>query len=149
HLLCNNAGVFTAASVWESTVADWEWVLGVNLWSVIHGVRVFVPPMLAQDTPCHNFNTASMARPLSGPGRRPYKVTKHAVVALSETLHHELVQRGAKVKVSVLCPGLVNTRIMDAERNRPGHLPKEPLPAASAAGLEILRQAVQTGMPPA
>jgi NAD(P)-dependent dehydrogenase (short-subunit alcohol dehydrogenase family) len=149
HLLCNNAGVGTGASIWESTIADWEWVMGVNLWSVIHGVRVFVPIMLAQDTECHIVNTASIAGLISGPGLGVYKVTKHGVVTLSETLYHELVERGAKVKVSVLCPGVVNTRIMEAARNRPGHLPTtESLRPAYGARWEALRQAVQAGMPP-
>lgn len=149
HLLCNNAGVGADASIWESTIADWEWVIGVNLWGVIHGVRVFVPIMLAQDTECHIVNTASMLGLTSGPGLGVYKVTKHGVVTLSETLYHELVERGAKVKVSVLCPGVVNTRIMEAARNRPGHLPTtEPLHPADGARREALRQAVQAGMPP-
>ena len=114
HLLCNNAGVGTEAAVWESTLEEWEWVMGVNLWGVIHGVRTFVPVMLAQDTECHIVNTASMAGLISGPGLGAYKVTKHAVVSLSETLHHELGERGAKIRVSVLCPGIVNTRIMES-----------------------------------
>jgi NAD(P)-dependent dehydrogenase (short-subunit alcohol dehydrogenase family) len=150
HLLCNNAGVAgTAAPVWESTVADWEWVLGVNLWGVIHGVRVFVPLMLSQETECHIVNTASMAGLISCPGLGAYKVTKHGVVSLSETLHHELAERGAKIKVSVLCPGIVNTRIMESARNRPGHPPATgPLDSASGAGWEALRQLVPAGMPP-
>ncbi len=148
HLLCNNAGVGTADAVWESTVADWEWVIGVNLWGVIHGVRVFVPIMLKEDTECNIVNTASMAGLISGPGLGAYKVTKHAVVTLSETLHHELAERHAKVKVSVLCPGVVNTRIMESARNRPGYFsttaPRDP---ASAARWEALRKGVETGMP--
>ena len=120
HLLCNNAGVGTEAAIWESTLEEWEWVMGVNLWGVIHGVRAFVPHMLAQDTECHIVNTASMAGLISGPGLGAYKVTKHAVVSLSETLYHELAERGARVGVSVLCPGIVNTRIMESARNRPG-----------------------------
>ncbi len=120
HLLCNNAGVGTgAAAIWESTIADWEWVIGVNLWGVIHGVRVFVPIMLAEDTECHIVNTASMAGLVSGPGLGAYKVTKHAVVTLSETLYHELAGRRAKVNVSVLCPGFVNTRIMESAPTAP------------------------------
>jgi NAD(P)-dependent dehydrogenase (short-subunit alcohol dehydrogenase family) len=149
HLLCNNAGVATSASLWEGTLADWEWVMGVNLWGVIHGLRVFVPIMLAQDTACHIVNTASMAGLISGPGLGAYKVTKHGVVTLSETLYHDLAERGAKVKVSVLCPGIVNTRIMESARNRPGHLPTtEPLDPASGARWETLRQLVPAGMPP-
>jgi NAD(P)-dependent dehydrogenase (short-subunit alcohol dehydrogenase family) len=151
HLLCNNAGVAgTAAPVWGSTLADWEWVLGVNLWGVIHGVRVFVPVMLAQDEECHIVNTASMAGLISSPGLGIYKVTKHGVVTLSETLHHELAERGANVKVSVLCPGIVNTRILESARNRPAHPPaEEPFDPASRAGWEALRQLVPAGMPPA
>jgi len=151
HLLCNNAGVgtSTSAAIWEITIADWEWVIGVNLWGVIHGARVFVPIMLEQDTECHIVNTASIAGLISGPGLGAYKVTKHAVVTLSETLHHELAERGARVKVSVLCPGAVSTRIMESARNRPGHFPTtQPLHPASAARLEALRQLVAAGMPP-
>ena len=149
HLLCNNAGVGTEATIWESTPEEWEWVMGVNLWGVIHGVRAFVPLMLAQDTEGRIVNTASMAGLISGPGLGAYKVTKHAVVSLSETLHHELAERGAKVRVSVLCPGIVKTRIMDSARNRPGHLPPTaPLGSASGARWEALRQLVPAGMPP-
>jgi NAD(P)-dependent dehydrogenase (short-subunit alcohol dehydrogenase family) len=148
HLLCNNAGVGTAAAIWESTIADWEWVIGVNLWGVIHGVRVFVPIMLEQDVECHIVNTASLAGLISGPGLGAYKVTKHAVVTLSETLYHELAERGAKVKVSVLCPGTVSTRIMESARNRPGHFPATaPLDPASGARWEALRKGVAAGMP--
>jgi NAD(P)-dependent dehydrogenase (short-subunit alcohol dehydrogenase family) len=148
HLLCNNAGVATEAAVWESSIAEWEWVMGVNLWGVIHGVRVFVPLMLAQDTECHIVNTASMAGLISGPGVGAYKVTKHGVVTLSETLYHELAERGAKVKVSVLCPGIVNTRILESARNRPGHVPTEAPGPSSGARWEVLRQLVPAGMPP-
>jgi NAD(P)-dependent dehydrogenase (short-subunit alcohol dehydrogenase family) len=149
HLLCNNAGVGAEAAIWESTLEEWEWVLGVNLWGVIHGVRAFVPLMLAQDTECYIVNTASMAGLISGPGLGAYKVTKHAVVSLSETLHHELAERGARVGVSVLCPGIVNTRIMESARNRPGHLPPTaPLGPASGARWDALRQLVPAGMPP-
>jgi NAD(P)-dependent dehydrogenase (short-subunit alcohol dehydrogenase family) len=150
HLLCNNAGVGTAGSLLETTLAEWEWVMGVNLWGVIHGVRVFAPLMLAQDTECHIVNTASDAGLISGPGLGSYKVTKHGVVTLSETLYHELAERGAKVKVSVLCPGIVNTRIMDSARNRPGPPPTTgSLSPASKTQWEFLRQLVQAGMPPA
>jgi NAD(P)-dependent dehydrogenase (short-subunit alcohol dehydrogenase family) len=149
HLLCNNAGVGTEAAIWESTIADWEWVMGVNLWGVIYGVRVFVPLMLAQDTECHIVNTASLAGLISGPGLGVYKVTKHAVVTLSETLSHELAERGAKVKVSVLCPGMVNTRIMESARNRPGRPPTTPpLDSAAGARWEAIRERVQLGIPP-
>src|SRR5262245_11751816 len=149
HLLCNNAGVATIGCSWESTLADWEWVVGVNLWGVIHGVRVFVPVMLAQDTPCHIVNTASMSGLVSMPGSGAYNVTKHGVVTLSETLHRELAERGAKVKVSVLCPGIVNTRIMESARNRPAHGATERADPVTKARVETLRQLVRAGMPPA
>ena len=150
HVLCNNAGVGTEAAVWESTLAEWEWIVGVNLWGVVHGVRVFVPLMLAQDAECHIVNTASTAGLISGPGLGAYKVTKHGLVTLSETLHHELAERGAKVKVSVLCPGIVNTRIMESARNRPGGLPPTgPRGPASEERWEALRRLVPAGMPAA
>jgi NAD(P)-dependent dehydrogenase (short-subunit alcohol dehydrogenase family) len=101
HLLCNNAGVWAGVSAWDSSLADWEWVLGVNLWGVIHGLHTFVPLMLAQGTAGHIVNTASMAGLLTGRGPAVYRVSKHAVVALSEMLYHQLVQRGAHVKASV------------------------------------------------
>jgi NAD(P)-dependent dehydrogenase (short-subunit alcohol dehydrogenase family) len=123
HLLCNNACVWAGISAWDTSLSDWEWVLGVNLWGVIHGVHAFVPVMLAQGTAGHIVNTASMAGLLTGRGPAVYRVSKHAVVALSEMLYHQLAQRGAHVKVSVLCPGGVDTQILDAARHRPAHLP--------------------------
>jgi len=120
HLLCNNAGVIANGSAWGSTLRDWKWVMGVNLWGVIHGIHVFVPIMLEQSTECHIVNTASMAGLASpAPTYAMYYVTKHGVVALSEALYHELAQKGASIGVSVLCPGFVNTRLVGAERNRP------------------------------
>lgn len=122
HIVCNNAGVAPGGVVWENTTADWEWVLGVNVWGVIHGVRVFVPIMLRQDTPCHVVNTASVAGLLSVPAMGIYCVSKHAVVTLSECLYHDLAERGSKIGVSVLCPAYVPTGIIDSERNRPALL---------------------------
>src|ERR1051325_4326893 len=122
HLLFNNAGVGAGTTVWESTLEDWQWVLGVNLWGVIHGVRTFVPVMLKQADECHIVNTASMAGLTSGPALGVYKVTKHGVVSLSETLCCELAAMKSKIGVSVLCPAGVNTRVMDSERNRPEEL---------------------------
>ena len=119
HILCNNAGVVCSRPVWEHSLADWEWVLGVNLWGVIHGIRVFVPRMLAQETECHIVNTASILGLVGGAGEGIYKVSKHGVVVLSETLAAELAQKGAKIQVHVLCPGWVRTGILDSERNRP------------------------------
>ena len=150
HVLCNNAGVFLTGRLWERTLADWEWLLSVNLWGVVHGVRTFVPLMLRHGEEGHIVNTASMAGLTSMPYAGVYHVSKHAVVTLSEVLHHELAMSGAKVKVSVLCPGLVNTRIVDSERNRPAALRNAVDPPSLEGDLaaESLRQALATGMPP-
>ncbi len=147
HIVCNNAGVAPGGAVWENTTADWEWVLGVNLWGVIHGVRVFVPIMLRQDTPCHVVNTASVAGLLSPPGMGIYCVSKHAVVTLTECLYHDLVERGAKIGASVLCPAYVPTGIIDSERNRPALLrnPTRPRSPEDLEREEQMRHAVQSG----
>ena len=123
HVLCNNAGVapVTGAS-WELTEADWQWVLGVNLWGVLHGVRAFVTRMIEQDSEGHIVNTASVAGLLSLPWGSPYCVAKHGVVTLSESMHGELAHVGSKLKVSVLCPAWVKTELMDSDRNRPAEL---------------------------
>lgn len=122
HVLCNNAGVAVSGPTWLQTVADWEWVMGVNLWGVIHGVRVFTPLLMAHGGEGHIVNTASVAGLLCMPGMSVYSVTKFGVVAISETLHHELNLFGSAVKVSVLCPGFTNTSILDSNRNRPAAL---------------------------
>jgi len=147
HIVCNNAGVAPGGPVWESTSADWEWVMGVNVWGVVHGVRIFVPIMLRQDTPCHVVNTASVAGLLSVPGMGIYCVSKHAVVTLSECLYHDLAQRGAKVGVSVLCPAYVPTGIADSERNRPALLrnAQRARSAEEQAREEQIRHAVGSG----
>ena len=132
HLLFNNAGVGAGGGlIWESSVKDWEWVLGVNLWGVIHGVRCFVPIMLRQDCECHVVNTASAAGLISPQTMGVYNVSKHAVVTLSETLYHDLQLVNAKVGVSVLCPAFVNTGIANAERNRPPELRNTAPPTTS------------------
>ena len=118
HVVCNNAGVSPLGAAWENSVGDWQWILGVNLWGVIHGVRAFTPHLIAQDEG-HIVNTASVSGLISPPGASMYNVTKHAVVALSETLHHDLRERGSAVGVSVLCPAYVPTGIVESERNRP------------------------------
>ena len=152
HLLFNNAGVGAGTFIWESTLVDWEWTMGVNLWGVIHGIRTFVPLMLEQQTEGHIVNTASMAGLTGGPGLGIYKVTKHGVVTLSETLYHELAFKGANIKVSVLCPGFVSTRIMDSARNRPAQLQNDPteerMSPVSEAMVQFMRQVVEAGMPP-
>jgi NAD(P)-dependent dehydrogenase (short-subunit alcohol dehydrogenase family) len=152
HLLFNNAGISAGTTVWESSLADWQWVLGVNLWGVIYGIHSFVPRMLAQDSEGHIVNTASAAGLVSGAGGGIYKVSKHGVVTLSETLALELAARGARLKASVLCPEWVNTRILDAERNRPSALQNAPQeqamsPEMAALG-EVMRQFVQAALPP-
>ncbi len=119
HLLVNNAGVALAKNAWETTPRDWEWVMGVNLYGVTNGLRAFVPRMLAQEAESHIVNTASIAGLLSEPSMAAYNVSKFGVVALSEGLHHDLTLRKAKIRVSVLCPGWVKTRIAEAERHRP------------------------------
>jgi NAD(P)-dependent dehydrogenase (short-subunit alcohol dehydrogenase family) len=121
HLVCNNAGVALTGAVWENTALDWEWILGVNLRGVVNGVRAFVPRLLAQDEG-YVVNTASVAGLISPPGMGAYCVSKHAVVTLSEALHHDLRERGSRVGVSVLCPAYVPTGIADSERNRPKDL---------------------------
>lgn len=122
-ILCNNAGVSgDVALSWRQPVESWQWVLGVNLWSVVYGLQTFVPIMLEQNTEGHIINTASMAGLLSLPMGSVYHATKHAVVTISESLYYELQLLGAKIKVSVLCPGFVKTKIGESARNRPAQL---------------------------
>jgi NAD(P)-dependent dehydrogenase (short-subunit alcohol dehydrogenase family) len=143
HLLFNNAGVAVAGPTWTTTVQDWQWVLGVNLMGVVHGVQSFVPRMIEQGDECHVVNTASVAGLLSVPASSVYCVSKHGVVTLSECLHHELQVAGAKVGVSVLCPAFVNTGIADAARHRPSDLADaNPLAAPFEARV---KKAVQSG----
>ena len=153
HLLFNNAGVGAGTTVWESSLADWQWVLGVNLWGVIHGIHFFVPRMLAQDSEGHIVNTASSAGLIASSGLGMYKVSKHGVVTLSETLALELAARGAKLKASVLCHEFVYTRIFDAERNRPQALANAPeeqnMSPEMVAAVQAMRQwLAQEGMQP-
>ena len=150
HLLFNNAGVAAGGAPWEATWNDWEWVIGVNLWGVIHGVKVFTPLMLAQNTECHIINTSSTAGLIVGGGSTPYAATKHAVVALSESLYLTLQQRNSLVRVSVLCPGLVRTNIADTERTRPAELRNPPVTMSPEmqAGLAAFKAAIEASMPP-
>jgi NAD(P)-dependent dehydrogenase (short-subunit alcohol dehydrogenase family) len=147
HVVCNNAGVSLGGAVWEASLADWRWVLGVNLWGVIHGVGTFVPMLLAQGEEGHVVNTASMAGLTSPAGGGAYNVSKHAVVALSETLHRDLAARGARVRVSLLCPSWVDTRILESARNRPAE--PEGAPRAAPAASEEARRLLAAGMAPA
>ncbi|RPH42469.1 MAG: SDR family oxidoreductase [Burkholderiales bacterium] len=146
HLLFNNAGVAVGGLAWESSVRDWEWVLGVNVWGVIHGVRVFTPIMLAQGGEGHIVNTASVAGLVNPQMMAVYNVSKHAVVSLSETLHHDLKLVGSAVGVSVLCPAFVPTGINASDRNRPVDLANDAPPTASQAALKAqLDKAVTSG----
>jgi NAD(P)-dependent dehydrogenase (short-subunit alcohol dehydrogenase family) len=148
HVLCNNAGVGGPLHPdWELPRSDWEWVLGVNLWGVINGIRSFIPVLLEQDA-AHVINTASMAGVITGTAG-PYSVSKHGVVALSESLYFQLLMRGARIGVSVLCPGYVRTRIMDSDRNRPVEAEPllEPDPAVKPI-VDMVRQRVEMGMDP-
>lgn len=125
HIACNNAGVFAGGLLWEESLADYQWQLDVNLWGVIHGVRTFVPQMLKQDCDCHIVNTASMAAVTAMPYSGIYHMTKHGVLAMSESLYHELAFHAPRVKVSVLCPEAINTGIAASERNRPGQYSRD------------------------
>ncbi len=120
-VVCNNAGVGVNGPLWTASLADWRWVLDVNLCGVIHGVRAFVPGMVDRGRG-HVVNTASLAGLVSYPEMGVYNVSKHGVATLSETLWHELRRDATGVGVTVVCPGLVNTRIIEADRNRPDHL---------------------------
>jgi NAD(P)-dependent dehydrogenase (short-subunit alcohol dehydrogenase family) len=144
HLICNNAGVSPLGAAWETSEGDWRWILGVNLWGVIHGVRSFVPRLLARDEG-HVVNTASVAGIINPPGSAAYNVTKHAVVALSETLVHDLGERNSRVGVSVLCPAYVPTGIADSERNRPAGVEPTLKTRETLAREAMLRKAVSSG----
>ncbi|MEE2664252.1 MAG: SDR family NAD(P)-dependent oxidoreductase [Myxococcota bacterium] len=126
-LLCNNAGVQVAVTrpVWRYSLGDWEWLMGVNLWGAIHGVRAFLPRMMQQDIDSHILNTSSAAGVIAGPGLAVYKVTKHGVLSLSESLYHDLRLANAPVGVSVFCPDVVKTGLRTADRNRPASLRDE------------------------
>jgi NAD(P)-dependent dehydrogenase (short-subunit alcohol dehydrogenase family) len=150
HVLCNNAGIAVASGTsWETTLDDWKWTIDVNLMGVIHGVRSFVPIMLEQGSESHIVNTASIAGLVAGADIASYAVTKFGVVALSEHLCLELEGAGAKTKVSVLCPGFVATKIMDAQRNRPADRPDaspEPADPQSQIFYEWFSEQIDQGL---
>ena len=149
HVLCNNAGVGSAARpCWEQSISDWNWVMGVNLWSVIYGIHHFTPIMIRQNTECHIVNTASMAGLLGLGMFGPYYATKHAVVSISESLHYEFAFRGLQLKAHVLCPAFVNTRILDSERNRPDREPVQ-LPDLEMQFMRAFRANLEQGKSPA
>ncbi|GIO09516.1 short-chain dehydrogenase [Brevibacillus reuszeri] len=146
HLLFNNAGVGGGSTIWNSTSADWQWVMNVNLWGAIHATRIILPIMLQQETECHIVNTASLAGLESGPGNSIYRVSKHALVSLTETLYHELKLMRSNIGVSVLCPGFVRTQICDADRNRPAELSKPGDIAAPTTMTTMIDQFIRAGV---
>jgi len=132
HILCNNAGVGAGrVPTWDSTLDDWSWIIGVNLMGVIHGVKAFVPGMVSRGEAAAVVNTSSMAGLGVNPANAMYGVTKHAVVALTESLHCEFQRLAPHVQAHVLCPGFVATRIYASDRNRPAGLASEPVPEPS------------------
>jgi NAD(P)-dependent dehydrogenase (short-subunit alcohol dehydrogenase family) len=148
HLVCNNAGVAGggAVPIWETTPKDWQWVFGVNFWGVLNGVRTFLPLLLDQGEEGHVVNTGSIAGLVNGNGI--YGVSKHAVVALSESMFSQLKLREAKVGVSVLCPGFVSTRIYEADRNRPAELQNENAAPVDPEARRAMSRVVTEGTPP-
>ena len=153
HLLFNNAGVGGGGNSWNATQKDWDWVFGVNLWSVIYGLRVFVPQMIAQETPCHIVNTASIAGIIGGSTNALYSVTKHGVVALTENLSVDLKAEDTNIGCSVLCPGFVNTNIFNSGRNRPADLANredpQPLTPEDEQRIAMFQEILRQGMQPA
>lgn len=151
HLLCNNAGVFPQGRLrraWEHPLEDWTWTLGVNLFGVIHGVQSFVPIMLRQETEAHIINTASSVGFINGVGATPYSVSKFGVVRLTEGLFAGLRDAAAPIGVTLLAPGLVQTNIRNAERNRPAVLrPEEGMPAEAASIVKAVTES--QGLTPA
>ena len=146
HVVCNNAGVLNSAStLWEASVRDWQWMFGVNVWGVINGIRTFTPILLAQDEEGWMINTASIAG--LGGANSIYSITKHAVVAMTETLYFQLKARDAKVGCSVLCPTWVNTNLKAAEEHRPDEL-RNPDQAGNATGWDFLWQRLEQGTSP-
>ncbi len=151
HLICNNAGVegYLDGAIWEATDKDWTWTIGVNFWSVVFGVRTFIPLLLANEDGGHMVNTCSMTSVVKA--RNMYGVAKHAVLGLTEALDADLRERGAKVGVTALCPGIVATRLFQGSRNRPPELQNEVPAPGAAAGRELrarMHERLSEGMPP-
>ena len=150
HFVFNNAGVGSGGLIWENSVAEWQWVLGVNVWGVVHGVRLFTPMMLAAAKADPNYeghvvNTASMAGILTAPNMGVYNVSKHAVVALTETLYQDLKLVTDQVSASVLCPYFVPTGISQSHRNRPSNLPHQKATKSQLIGQAMSDKAVNSG----
>ena len=150
HFVFNNAGVGSGGLLWENSEADWQWVLGVNVWGVIHGVRLFTPMMLEaakKDSSYqgHIVNTASMAGLLTPPNMGVYNVSKHAVVALTETLYQDLKLVTDQISASVLCPYFVPTGISQSHRNRPSSLKADKPTQSQLIGQAMSDKAVSSG----
>jgi NAD(P)-dependent dehydrogenase (short-subunit alcohol dehydrogenase family) len=149
HLVCLNAGVFQAGVSWQRTVADWEWVLAVNLWGPIHGVRAFVPRLIEQGGPAHIVITSSMAGMMTVAYSAPYVVSKFGAASLAECVAHDLRAVGSEVGVSCLVPGSVDTKIADSTRNRPDEPPSEAQAPDHHFVAQSLREMTSTqGRPP-
>ena len=146
-VLCNNAGVYAGSTPsWTSTLDDWNWIVSVNLMGTIHGIQTFLPIMLEQGTEAHIINTASIAG-LILQGGALYRMTKTAIVALSESLHQELEHGGKNTKISVLCPAMVDTNLLHSSRNRPSHFPDTGPPARHSKAQRV-KQALRLGLKP-
>lgn len=156
HVVCLNAGVGGGGLIKDQQLVDWQWVIGVNLWGVIHGVHSFLPLLRAHGQPAHLMATASVAGLVAGPGLGPYNASKFGVVAILETLHHELAASDPQIGVSVLCPGTVRTNITTSQRNRPEDLKRVRSGAAKSPPRDDARRrnaniaaAVSAGLDPA
>ncbi|MEM7540009.1 MAG: SDR family NAD(P)-dependent oxidoreductase [Pseudomonadota bacterium] len=146
NVLCNNAGVIeNNKPAWEYSLDDWDWVLGVNVMGVVHGIKSFVPRMLTQGEPAHIVNTASVGGLIAGIATPIYVVSKHAVVALSECVYNSLARVPEDVNISVLCPGWVNTAIVDSDRNRDG---APEMSESDQRSRSKFRAGVESGMDP-
>jgi NAD(P)-dependent dehydrogenase (short-subunit alcohol dehydrogenase family) len=148
QILCNNAGVWTGGLLWEQTEEDFEWVMRVNQWGIIHGIRHFLPQMIAQGDECHVVNTASMAGLCTLPFSGIYHMTKHAALALSECLFHDLAMTAPQIKVSCLCPELIDTGIASSKRNRPAELAKENNTEMGAMAQQAITDATRDSLSP-
>lgn len=151
HLLFNNAGVGAGAGPRDTSYDDWEWVINVNLWSVIYGLKTFLPILESQEGECHIVNTASLAGITYGAGSAPYAVSKHGVVALSEALYFDNLNTESNVGISVLCPSYTATNILDSGRNRPKDLPQPTiveLTSEREAFIQHFHNLVNNGLPP-
>jgi NAD(P)-dependent dehydrogenase (short-subunit alcohol dehydrogenase family) len=148
QVLCNNAGVYTGGLLWEQTEDDYEWLIRVNQWGIIHGLRCFVPQMISQGDQCHIVNTSSMASMCTLPFAGIYHMTKHAALALSECLFHELAMTAPQINVSCLCPELVNTGIATSSRNRPADLGEENITEMQQMSMTAITDATAGSLSP-